>query len=67
MPLPSSNKDQSKDDFLSSCMANDTMKGEFPKESQRYAVCQSKYKRAKSEGSAEWDDREVDESQYILY
>ena len=68
MPLPTPSKKQDKEDFMSGCMGNDTMKSEFPKQTQRYAVCQSKYERSKkSKGSAKWDDEEVDGASYILY
>lgn len=68
MPLPSPKKEQNKDSFVSSCMGNDTMRSEFPKESQRYAVCQSKYRQSKrSKGSVRWDDEEVDSVDYIIY
>ena len=43
MPLPTPNG-QPKDEFVSSCMANDTMKEEFPDKGQRLAVCNSQYK-----------------------
>ena len=43
MPLPTPNGEP-KDEFVSSCMANDTMKEEFPDKGQRLAVCNSQYK-----------------------
>jgi len=43
MPLPTPNGEP-KDEFVSSCMANDTMKEEFPDKGQRLAVCTSQYK-----------------------
>ena len=43
MPLPTPNGEP-KADFISSCMANDTMKEEFTNEKQRYAACNSQYK-----------------------
>ncbi|MAF24560.1 hypothetical protein CL634_03155 [bacterium] len=57
MPLPDPKGRQGKGDFISSCMSNDKMKGEFPNEKQRLAVCYSQYKRAKrSDGSeADWE------------
>jgi len=45
MPLPTPSKGESKKDFLSRCMSNDTMKSEYPKTKQRYAVCNSKWNR----------------------
>jgi len=43
MPLPTPNGEP-KSEFVSSCMANDTMKEEFPDKGQRLAVCNSQYK-----------------------
>jgi phage I-like protein len=43
MPLPTPNGEP-KDEFVSSCMANDTMKEEFPDKGQRLAVCNNQYK-----------------------
>lgn len=48
MPLPSPKGLQGKDEFLSSCMAGDKMSAEFPDSKQRYAVCQSQWKKAKA-------------------
>jgi hypothetical protein len=69
MPLPSPNKKQEKSDYISSCMSNDTMKSEFPKQSQRYAVCQSKWEKSKaySKGQVIWSDNEVDGEDYVIY
>jgi hypothetical protein len=39
MPIPKPNKDESKKDFLSRCMGNDTMVKDYENPSQRYAVC----------------------------
>jgi hypothetical protein len=39
MPLPTRNKDEDKDTFVSRCMSNETMKKEYPDEKQRVAVC----------------------------
>ena len=43
MPLPPPNGEP-KDEFISSCMDNETMKEEFPDTGQRLAVCNSQYK-----------------------
>jgi len=73
MPIPSPRGGQDKDNFVSSCMSNETMKKEFPNEKQRVAVCHSKYKQSKknsknSKGSEiEWNNGEVDDNLYILY
>lgn len=39
MPLPKPSPNEDKRSFISSCMANDKMKQEYPDPSQRYAVC----------------------------
>ncbi len=44
MPLPTPNKDESQDDFISRCMGNPTMKSEFPDHEQRTAVCFSQWR-----------------------
>jgi len=41
MPLPSPSKEESHDDWMDRCMANDTMNEEYSENDQRYAVCQS--------------------------
>ena len=43
MPIPTPNGEP-KSEFISSCMANDTMKEEYPDKGQRLAVCNSQYK-----------------------
>lgn len=39
MPLPRPSPNEDKRSFISSCMANDKMKQEYPDPGQRYAVC----------------------------
>lgn len=39
MPIPKPTPEQSKEEFLSSCMGNSVMVSDFPEEPQRYAVC----------------------------
>lgn len=58
MPLPKPNDGESHDDFMSRCMANPTMREEYPEQAQRYAVCQSIWD-DKSKGNAsvaDWVD-----------
>lgn len=43
MPLLKPKNDESHDDFVSRCMANETMQAEYPDEDQRYAVCESQW------------------------
>ena len=52
MPIPSP-KGEPKKNLLSKCMGDSVMVKEFPDEKQRYAVCQSKWK--KSKGTVEID------------
>jgi hypothetical protein len=44
MPIPQPNKNESKQDFISRCMRNDTMNKEYPNNDQRYAVCNQQNK-----------------------
>lgn len=39
MPIPNRRKDEQKDNFVSRCMSNETMKKEYPDEKQRVAIC----------------------------
>jgi hypothetical protein len=39
MPIPPRRKDEQKDNFVSRCMSNETMKKEYPDEKQRVAIC----------------------------
>ena len=42
MPIPSKNKDEDKNNFMSRCMSDSKMKQEYPDNKQRTAVCISK-------------------------
>ena len=48
MPLPTPNKDEEHDDFISRCMADATANEEFPDEKQRNAVCEKQWDKDKS-------------------
>lgn len=50
MPLPAPKPNQSKKDFMKTCMANQTMNNEFPEQGQRYAVCNSLWEKRKKGG-----------------
>lgn len=39
MPIPKPRSDESRDDFLSRCMGDDTMRAEYSDADQRFAVC----------------------------
>jgi hypothetical protein len=64
MPIPSPNKNEKKNDFISRCMGSEVMKKEFPNQDKRSAVCYSQYdkRKKKSKASEEptWDDVEND-------
>lgn len=62
MPLPAPNSDEEKSNFIERCIANPVMNKEFGDNAQRYAVCQSQYKKRKqnAKGSKiEWTDGEI--------
>ena len=61
MPTPNPKGKEGKDGFLQKCMADAVMNKEFSDSKQRYAVCQSKWKKSK----ATWEDE--DNSQVIIY
>lgn len=50
MPLPSPNKGESQNDFVSRCMSSDMMKSEFPDQKQRVAVCYSQWRKGGTKG-----------------
>ena len=56
MPIPSP-KGEPKKNFLSKCMGDSVMVKEFPDEKQRYAVCQSKWKKSKSTIEIDFTDQ----------
>lgn len=76
MPIPSPERNEDKDKFVSRCMSSDTMKKEYPDTKQRVAVCIGQTKRDQSKSIlgeiqdnlnytyAEYDD-EWDEWTYI--
>lgn len=67
MPIPTPNSGESKDDFISRCMSNETMKKEYsadPDNNQRYAICISKWEE-KSEAQM-YDFRSLIESAKVV-
>jgi signal peptide peptidase SppA len=57
MPLPRPNKGEPEKKFIGRCMANPTMKREYPDQKQRTAVCYSQWRKSKSRSEAtEADD-----------
>ncbi len=51
MPLPTPKPEESKDEFVSRCMSNESAKKEFESEDQRVAVCLEKWRKNKSNNS----------------
>lgn len=43
MPIPQPTPTETKDEFISRCMADPKMNEEYQDESQRFAVCNSSY------------------------
>lgn len=46
MPIPSPDKDEQRDAFVSRCMADPVMRREFPEADQRAAVCHGAWRKA---------------------
>lgn len=51
MPIPTPNQDETHDEFISRCMADETMVDEYSDEDQRFAVCETS-----------WEDRDKENS-----
>ena len=47
MPLPKPNKNERREAFLSRCMGDSVMNHEYEDNKQRYAVCNSQWRREK--------------------
>ena len=43
MPLPEPGETEERQPFLNRCMADDTMRNEYPDTGQRFAVCRSQW------------------------
>jgi hypothetical protein len=52
MPLPNPKKDEKKNDFMSRCMSDETMKKDFKDNKQRVAVCIAQF--SKKDSKANW-------------
>ena len=48
MPLPKPRKSESESDFIARCMSSTVMKTDFPKTTQRLAVCHSQFRKKES-------------------
>jgi len=44
MPIPKPKQNENKNDFISRCMANNTMVKEYSEEKQRFAICNNQFK-----------------------
>jgi len=60
MPLPNPKNGQNKNDYISSCMADQTMNKEFPDKKQRAAVCYSKWREATAEIEIDFSDQIIE-------
>ena len=65
MPMPMPNDDESKEDYMDRCMANDVMNNEYPENKQRYAVCLSNWEKAPEEKSMT-NNRETRTFSFVL-
>ena len=53
MPLPKPHQNESRETFMSRCMSDNETINDFPKQSQRLAVCFSQWKSHKKTSEAE--------------
>ena len=61
MPIPKPSENESKDDFISRCMADDTMNSEYPDKEQRAAVCYSQWEgKAMTDGQVKAEPEDTD-------
>ncbi len=60
MPLPNPKNGQNKNDYISSCMADQAMNKEFPDNKQRAAVCYSKWREATAEIEIDFSDQIIE-------
>lgn len=52
MPLPAPKTNEAESDFISRCMANETIRKEYPDEKQRAAVCHSQWRKAQERSAS---------------
>jgi len=50
MPIPTPEPDETRGDFITRCMLDETMRQEYRDSVQRYAICSQTYDDAKREG-----------------
>ena len=59
MPIPKPKTGESRQDYMSRCMGDSTMRGEYSDSNQRFAVCTNEYSKKSSEDSKEQVRRDV--------
>lgn len=70
MPIPHPAGKEKHDKFISKCMGDSVMNKDYPDQKQRYAICESQWKKSKkhSKGNVDpdWEDQSNDDYT-ILY
>lgn len=66
MPIPKPVSSETRTDFLGRCMANDTMRAEYPDRDQRYAVCESQWSEPKTKSFTNYPKAASDEAQRAI-
>lgn len=66
MPLPTPTGGESREAFVSRCMGDPIMRGEFPNSDQRYAVCRRQFDRPSSKSEAEYTNSEMGDDPLAL-
>lgn len=66
MPLPEPNKEEKQAQFISRCMSNDTMKKDFPDQTQRTGVCFSQWKKARGENMEQENVKRDEQGRLIV-
>jgi hypothetical protein len=59
MPIPTPNKDEDKNSFVSRCMSNDTMEKEYKDNDQRVAICLAQFRRKNPKASVFNEDGKI--------
>ena len=66
MPIPKPKKGEKRQEFISSCMSDESMIEEFPRQKQRAAVCLSQMRRQEASAvDLEWAD--IQDEIFIIY
>ena len=56
MPIPTPEKRERADKFISRCMSSATMVADYPNQKQRFAICQASWMKKWLEGSKLFQD-----------